>query len=83
MWLLQLCRLGRVGPLLLWRSQIALLGTACLKVCRRSARALQLLEAEKARVRREFERREAAIEVKKKVGAGPACCCWPACIDEP
>jgi V-type H+-transporting ATPase subunit E len=28
---------------------------------------LQLLEAEKARVRKEFERREAAIEVKKKV----------------
>jgi V-type H+-transporting ATPase subunit E len=28
---------------------------------------LQLLEAEKAKVRRDFERREAAIEVKKKV----------------
>ena len=28
---------------------------------------LQLLEAEKARVRREFERREGTIEVKKKV----------------
>lgn len=49
----------------------ALFGTACLKVCRRSAHASQLLEAEKARVRREFERREAAIEVKKKVGV---CC---------
>ena len=28
---------------------------------------LQLLEAEKARVRREFERRESTIDVKKKV----------------
>ena len=28
---------------------------------------LQLLEAEKARVRREYERREGQIEVKKKV----------------
>ena len=33
---------------------------------------LQLLEAEKARVRKEFERREAAVEVRKKVGS----CCW-------
>lgn len=35
---------------------------------------LQLLEAEKARVRKEFERREAAVEVRKKVGSG----CWAA-----
>lgn len=31
---------------------------------------VQLLEAEKARIRKEFERREGTIEVKKKVGAG-------------
>jgi hypothetical protein len=30
--------------------------------------ALQLLEAEKARVKRDFERREGTVEVKKKVG---------------
>ena len=34
---------------------------------------LQLLEAEKGKVRKEFERREAAIEVKKKVCAARWC----------
>ncbi len=59
-----LCCQGASNTLLL------LISATISCVCTAASIALQLLEAEKARVRREFERREAAIEVKKKVGAG-------------
>lgn len=43
---------------------------------------LQMVEAEKKRVKAEFERREGAIEVKKKVrlGSMPAMACVHACL---
>lgn len=54
--------------LLLWLSPLA----CALRMCASSPHpcclvALQLLEAEKARVKRDFERREGTVEVKKKV----------------